>query len=195
MIPTVAWAVLAGILGLAVGSFLNVVIYRVPAGESIVSPPSRCPRCGNQIRNRHNVPVLGWLILRGRCADCGEPISPRYPLVEAATAIAFALVTAALVAADLGAAVPAYLALAAFAITLAMIAVDRHPAPRTIAVVALVGVVLLLVVASAVRHDWFRLVGSAVGAVVALAVFVPVAALARLAPLAILVGVGAGWLV
>src|SRR5438132_11040791 len=85
-VTTAVWATLAGIFGLAIGSFLNVVIYRVPAGESIVSPPSRCPGCGNQIRNRHNVPVLGWLLLRGRCADCTAPISPRYPLVEAPTA-------------------------------------------------------------------------------------------------------------
>src|SRR5687768_11921457 len=57
------------LLGLAIGSFLNVVIYRVPAGESVVHPPSKCPNCGAAIRNRHNVPVLGWLLLRGKCAD------------------------------------------------------------------------------------------------------------------------------
>ena len=90
MIPHWWWTVLAVLLGLAVGSFLNVVIYRLPAGESIVSPPSRCPRCGNQIRNRHNVPVLGWLVLRGKCYDCGLPISPRYPVVELVTGLAFA---------------------------------------------------------------------------------------------------------
>ena len=59
------WVVVAGLLGLAVGSFLNVVIHRVPAGLSIVSPPSRCPSCDHDIRNRHNVPVIGWLVLRG----------------------------------------------------------------------------------------------------------------------------------
>ena len=84
------WAVLAGVLGLLIGSFLNVVIYRVPAGESIVSPPSRCPACGAEIRNRHNVPVFGWLVLRGKCFDCKAPISPRYPIVELITGLLFA---------------------------------------------------------------------------------------------------------
>lgn len=69
-------------LGAVTGSFLNVCIYRLPAGESIVSPPSRCPACGARIRPWHNIPILGWLILRGKCRDCGAPISARYPLVE-----------------------------------------------------------------------------------------------------------------
>src|SRR5687768_4200286 len=80
------------LLGLLVGSFLNVVIYRVPAGKSIVSPPSACPSCGEQIRPRDNIPVLSWLMLRGKCRTCGLPISPRYPLVEAGTAVLFAVV-------------------------------------------------------------------------------------------------------
>src|SRR3954453_9233125 len=91
MIVILGWAVIAGVLGLAIGSFLNVVIYRVPTGLSVVSPPSACPKCGHEIRNRHNVPVLGWLVLRGRCYDCQAPISARYPLVEAGTGVLFAL--------------------------------------------------------------------------------------------------------
>jgi leader peptidase (prepilin peptidase)/N-methyltransferase len=83
----------AGLLGLAIGSFLNVVLHRVPRGESVVHPPSHCPLCGAQIRARHNVPVLGWLVLRGRCHDCRAPIPARYPLVEAATGAVFALTT------------------------------------------------------------------------------------------------------
>jgi leader peptidase (prepilin peptidase)/N-methyltransferase len=83
---TAAAAVLAGVLGLAIGSFLNVVIHRLPRGESLSKPRSRCPGCGKQIRARDNIPVVSWLLLRGRCRDCGEPISPRYPLVEALTA-------------------------------------------------------------------------------------------------------------
>ena len=70
------------ILGLAVGSFLNVVIYRVPRGESVVTPRSSCPACGAPIRERDNIPVVSWLVLRGRCRDCRAPISMRYPLVE-----------------------------------------------------------------------------------------------------------------
>src|SRR3954471_8891803 len=82
-----------GLLGLAIGSFLNVVIHRVPLGLSVVSPPSHCPGCGTGIRARHNVPVAGWLVLRGRCADCGTRISARYPAVELLTAVLFVLVT------------------------------------------------------------------------------------------------------
>src|SRR5207249_9377196 len=92
-VTTAVWATLAGIFGLAIGSFLNVVIYRVPAGESVVSPPSRCPNCGAAIRNRHNVPVVGWLVLRGKCYDCRAPISPRYPIVELVTGVLFAAMT------------------------------------------------------------------------------------------------------
>jgi leader peptidase (prepilin peptidase)/N-methyltransferase len=77
------------LLGAVIGSFLNVVIYRLPEGISLVSPGSRCPQCGNAIRWYHNVPVLGWLVLRGRCRDCGEPISWRYPFVEALTGSLF----------------------------------------------------------------------------------------------------------
>ena len=80
-----AIAVLAGVMGLLVGSFLNVVAWRLPRGESLVHPRSRCPGCGTPIKPYDNVPVLSWLVLRGRCRTCGTPISPRYPLVEAAT--------------------------------------------------------------------------------------------------------------
>jgi hypothetical protein len=68
--------------GAAVGSFLNVVVYRLPLGKSVVSPPSHCPKCSHRIRWFDNVPVFGWLMLGGKCRDCKEPISIRYPLVE-----------------------------------------------------------------------------------------------------------------
>lgn len=83
----VVWS---GLVGLVVGSYLNVVAHRLPAGESTVTPRSRCPRCGRPIRARDNLPVVSWLLLRGRCRDCGEPISIRYPLVEATTGALFA---------------------------------------------------------------------------------------------------------
>jgi len=79
------------VVGLLFGSFLNVVIARVPRGESVVSPRSRCPECGHAIRWYDNVPVLSWLVLRGRCRDCRSPISSRYPLVELGVAVWFAL--------------------------------------------------------------------------------------------------------
>jgi leader peptidase (prepilin peptidase) / N-methyltransferase len=84
--------VLAGVVGAVIGSFLNVVIHRLPRGESLVHPRSRCPGCGTQIAGYDNVPILSWLALRGRCRHCGEPISPRYPVVELLTAVVFAAV-------------------------------------------------------------------------------------------------------
>jgi leader peptidase (prepilin peptidase)/N-methyltransferase len=109
-----AFETTALLLGLVVGSFANVCVYRLPRRQSIVSPPSRCPSCGALIRARDNVPILSWLLLRGRCRSCRAPISPRYPAVEAAngllwlalavlrgpraqTFVAMALVTALLV--------------------------------------------------------------------------------------------------
>jgi leader peptidase (prepilin peptidase)/N-methyltransferase len=82
--------ILSGLVGLAVGSFLNVVTLRWPRGESIVSPPSRCPSCETPLRWYHNVPLVSWALLRGRCATCSAPIGWQYPLVEAATAAIWA---------------------------------------------------------------------------------------------------------
>jgi leader peptidase (prepilin peptidase)/N-methyltransferase len=85
-------AVLAGIIGAIVGSFLNVVAYRLPRHESLLHPGSRCPRCETPIKPYDNVPVLGWILLRGRCRACGAAISWRYPLVEAVTGLLCAAV-------------------------------------------------------------------------------------------------------
>ena len=74
------------------GSFLNVVIHRLPRGESLVHPRSRCPSCETQIAGYDNIPIVSWLVLRGRCRHCGAPISPRYPAVELITALVFAAV-------------------------------------------------------------------------------------------------------
>lgn len=90
-----AAVIVAGVAGLLVGSFLNVVAHRLPRGESVVSPGSRCPGCGNAVRPYDNVPVVSWLLLRGRCRSCGAPISWRYPAVELATAALYAAVVAA----------------------------------------------------------------------------------------------------
>jgi len=76
------WPLFALVLGLLVGSFLNVVIHRLPRGESIVFPPSRCPHCGRRLGPMDLVPVLSYLALRGRCRYCRTPISSRYPLVD-----------------------------------------------------------------------------------------------------------------
>jgi leader peptidase (prepilin peptidase)/N-methyltransferase len=75
------------ILGLCIGSFLNVVIYRLPKQKSIISPPSSCPVCGAKIKPWHNIPILGWIILKGRCANCNAKISVRYPIIETLTGL------------------------------------------------------------------------------------------------------------
>jgi leader peptidase (prepilin peptidase)/N-methyltransferase len=85
---------IAAVGGLLIGSFLNVVAYRLPRGESLVKPRSRCPGCDTQLRAIDNVPVFSWLVLRGRCAHCGAPISARYPLVELTTAGLYVAVVA-----------------------------------------------------------------------------------------------------
>ncbi len=85
---------LFAIAGLLFGSFLTVVVHRVPRQESIVAPRSRCPRCGTELRARDNLPLVSYLLLRGRCRACGQPISPEYPLTEAATAALFAAAAA-----------------------------------------------------------------------------------------------------
>lgn len=91
MTETTLWLAGMGVLGLLIGSFLNVCIYRLPHDLSIVKPPSRCGTCGRTLRWYHNVPVLSWIALRGRCGFCRARISPRYPLVELLTAGLFVL--------------------------------------------------------------------------------------------------------
>jgi leader peptidase (prepilin peptidase)/N-methyltransferase len=89
---TAAYVALAGVMGLMIGSFLNVVIARLPVGESLAKPASRCPKCETPIKPYDNIPVVSWLLLRGRCRACGEQISARYPLVELATAVLYVAV-------------------------------------------------------------------------------------------------------
>ena len=93
MILAVEWPFLVtlGAFGAVLGSFLNACVFRLPRGISMIHPPSSCPRCGERIRWYDNVPVLGWILLRGRCRSCRAAISPRYPVVEALTAIVFTL--------------------------------------------------------------------------------------------------------
>jgi leader peptidase (prepilin peptidase) / N-methyltransferase len=126
------------------GSFLNVVIWRVPRGESIVSPPSHCPRCNERIKARDNIPLVSWLLLRGRCRNCGEPISPRYPLVELLVAVIFAAITAINgVEWDLAWQLP----LAAVLVAVAAIDLDLHIIPNKIVYPAAVwGVVSALLI-------------------------------------------------
>lgn len=141
------------LLGLAVGSFLNVVIHRVPAGLSLVAPGSRCPQCENPIRNRHNVPVLGWLWLRGSCADCANPISIRYPLVELATAVVFVALVLRAGMTDALAALPAQLVFAGLGLALALIDLDTHRLPDVLVLPAYPVLAVLLGAAAVWQGD------------------------------------------
>jgi leader peptidase (prepilin peptidase)/N-methyltransferase len=95
MAPEALWPLVALALGLIMGSFANVCIYRIPSGESVVHPPSRCPACGTGIRPWDNVPVVSFLLLRGRCRHCQRPISWRYPLVEGTNGALYLLIARA----------------------------------------------------------------------------------------------------
>ena len=150
----------AAVLGLVIGSFLNVVIWRVPRKESVVSPPSHCPRCDKPISPRDNVPVLSWLLLRGRCRHCGEPISGRYPAVELLTSAVFAGMALRL-AEDW--ALPAFLYLGAVCVALALIDLDTRKLPNVLTLPSyVVGAVLLGAAAFAEGEPW-RLVRALIG--------------------------------
>ena len=157
-------AIVSAVIGLMVGSFLNVVIHRVPAGESVVRPRSRCPGCGTQLAERDNIPVISWLLLRGRCRTCGMSISPRYPLIEALTAVVFGIVGARF-GADW--ALPAYLVFAASLIALSAIDLEHFRLPNRILLVTLYLGLPLLLLSAALQHEWhaFRdaLLGGATG--------------------------------
>lgn len=137
------------VLGLLIGSFLNVVIHRVPRGESVAHPPSSCPGCGTPIKPWDNVPVLSWILLRGRCRTCSIPISPRYPLIEAGTAGAFAVMAARFDDARL----PAVLFLTALGIALAAIDLEHQRLPFVLTVPAIPITAGLLAI-SGVRDGW-----------------------------------------
>lgn len=139
-----------GLIGLLIGSFLNVVVHRVPAGQSVISPPSSCPACSHQVRARDNVPVLSWLLLRGRCRDCATPISARYPLVEAGCAALFVAVTLRV---GLTPVLPALLFLTAMGLALALIDLDVCRLPFGITVPGL-GVTASLLVAAGFADGW-----------------------------------------
>jgi len=160
---TLALAALAGLLGLVVGSFLNVVVHRVPAGRSVVRPRSACPACGHEVRARDNVPVVSWLVLRGRCRDCGAPISARYPLVELGTGVLFAATFLVLEARGQLAVLPAALFLAAISIALAAIDLDTRRLPNAIVLPSYPVLAVLLVLASALGGDWSALARAGIG--------------------------------
>ena len=157
---TALTVVVSAVLGLAVGSFLNVVVWRVPRGESVNSPPSHCPRCDVAIKPYDNVPLVSWLLLRGRCRSCGVPISPRYPLVELGTGVLFALMAVRFGA---HAALPAYLYLAAVGIALSLIDIDVKRLPDVIVLPSYAVAAVLLGAAAASDHDASRALRAVIG--------------------------------
>lgn len=143
---TFALVTVVAVLGLAVGSFSNVVIYRVPRHESVVRPASRCPGCGQTLRARENIPVVSWLIQRGRCRTCRTPISPRYLVVEVLTATLFAIAAATLPrATDL----IAYLPIIWSLVVLSFIDLEHKLLPNRIVLPTLGAAVVLLGLAAA----------------------------------------------
>jgi leader peptidase (prepilin peptidase) / N-methyltransferase len=131
----------AALGGLVIGSFLNVVAYRVQAGGSLLTPGSRCPHCEHPVRPRDNVPVVSWLALHGRCRDCDAPISRRYPLVEAGTALLFVAVVA--VHHDDAAKLVLGLVLVAFLVPLSLIDLDTRLLPNRLTFPAALAAVVL----------------------------------------------------
>ncbi|TQO20399.1 leader peptidase (prepilin peptidase)/N-methyltransferase [Rhodoglobus vestalii] len=159
-----AVAIALGVFGLLIGSFLNVLIYRVPLGRSVVSPPSSCPGCSAEIRPQDNIPVLSWLLLRGRCRHCSMPISRRYPAVELGTGLFFFAVSwltlpAVFAAVSAPATVAAILAtiaslyLAAVTVALTLIDIDVHRLPNAIVLPSYIVAIVLLGGASLLSGD------------------------------------------
>jgi leader peptidase (prepilin peptidase)/N-methyltransferase len=167
-VPLELVTVVSGLVGLAIGSFLNVVIWRIPRGESIVSPPSACPSCHAKIRSRDNVPVLSWLILRGKCRDCSTRISARYPLVEAGTAALF-VVLALRIGPEPE--LPAFLYLGAVGVALALIDLDHQRLPDSLTLPSYAVALVLLGGAALADGDSEPFLRAVIGGVALFAVY------------------------
>ena len=175
--------VLGGILGLIIGSFLNVVVWRLPRGESLSHPGSACPNCGHAIRWWDNIPVVSWVLLRAKCRDCGVAISARYPAVEIATGGAFAIVVAWRLAVDANwlesgasffsavSSLAAFLYLAAISVALAIIDLESHKLPNRIVLPAYGVAIVLLSAASLLAGNFDSLLHGAIGLAVMFAAY------------------------
>jgi leader peptidase (prepilin peptidase)/N-methyltransferase len=173
---TMALTLILGAFGSLIGSFLNVVVYRVPRGASVVTPGSACGSCGHAIRWYDNMPVISWLLLRGRCRDCSARISVRYPLVELAGATVFVSVAllfvpaafeapTALLTASALLVLLAFLYLGAISIALVLIDLDVQRLPNQIVLPAYGVGAVLFALAAALSGDWGSLLRAAIGAV------------------------------
>lgn len=162
-----------GAFGTFIGSFLNVVVYRVPLGRSIVSPPSACGSCGHEVRPYDNIPLISWLVLRGKCRDCAAPISVRYPLVELGAAVFFGLTawrfvpgiltesTAGIVGGVL--VLVAFLYFAAISIALALIDLETHRLPNALVLPSYLVGVGLLTASATLSGEWGSLLTAGIG--------------------------------
>ncbi|MGO4783455.1 prepilin peptidase [Cryobacterium sp. W22_MBD10_FK3] len=171
---------LIALFGALIGSFLNVVAYRVPKRISVVSPPSACTQCGVRIKGYDNIPVLSWCLLRGKCRNCKSAISVRYPLIELGTAIFFALVASWVFSGGISmrwretltvgivataAVLLAYLYLAAISVALTVIDIETHTLPNSIVVPAYPVSVVLLTAAGFLGGEPGRVLGALVGGI------------------------------
>ena len=147
--------------GLLIGSFLNVVIWRIPRKESVVAPPSHCPGCDNPIAPRDNVPVLSWLVLRGRCRHCKTRISIRYPLIELACGGLFAALGARFAHSW---ALPAYLLLGAALLAISVIDLEHYVIPNRIVYPVGFAAVPLLALGAGLDGHWWFLARALIGA-------------------------------
>jgi leader peptidase (prepilin peptidase) / N-methyltransferase len=136
------YTLIIGIIGALIGSFANVVIYRVPAKKSIVWPGSSCPKCGHKIKPWENIPILSWLFLRGKCSSCKNPISIRYPLIEALTAAGFVALALRFPIETYGLTVFPLLALFAMFVMMSMIDYDHYLLPDSLTLPAVAVAVL-----------------------------------------------------
>jgi leader peptidase (prepilin peptidase) / N-methyltransferase len=188
---------LCALLGLAIGSFLNVVIYRVPLHKSIVLPRSSCPTCSAPILERDNIPVLSWLVLKGKCRSCNASISARYPIVELTCAALFAGAAARF---GFDWYLPVTLVLFATLLALSCIDLEHLLLPKVIIYPALITVLALLVLDSSITDSWHRLLIASICSAVWFAIFFLInAAGPRLlgfgdVRLSLLLGLSLGWL-
>ena len=175
MLESILW-IPAAVLGLAVGSFVNVVAYRVPLHRSVVSPASACPRCEHRLAWRDNIPVVSWLILRGRCRYCGAPISVRYPIVELATA---ALFTAAAFVIGSHWVLPAYMWFVGVTVALTLTDLGHKLIPNRILFPGSGGAVVLLGIGALIEGEAASLGRALLGATAYFAALLVVALIAK----------------
>ena len=157
-------AILSFLFGIVLGSFLNVVAYRLPRKESIIFPQSRCTSCKVHIKNYDNIPVVSWLLLRGRCRSCKSKIPHRYLIVELGTGFLFLLIVEKFQARS-PILLVAYLFLASITITLTLIDLDTHTLPNQILLPSLLFGSVTLGIDGIITHNYFALVRAVMGGV------------------------------